>query len=617
MFLTGVFGVLLICGLGYYSIATAGSQSSYASAMAKTSWMAGPKRKRRDRTGVSATDPEEERDPPLEPTPVTFPTYQSSHAADWNDSKAPPNFQTLFARILKPADVSREHQDSLNIEIQPQCTSDDLLPLASDGTSYLPSMAPQQAINAASYSDATKVDAATSRKRKDFDERLAELRVDNETAYRTLTRSLRNGVKAPRLAYMRKFWEGLENMGQYWDCSKDAYSEAPPSEEDGEQSAKRQRLESTRNGHREGPNTQNTANPDGDEAHTSEGASSETERKRNAPANAVRDLMSTSSLAESSELRYSGWRTGTGRNMPDTFRADAVRAFVEGTVWPFQCTVSPPRQMPIVHFGKLRLPVRQTAGVYRLPKDRMKARQGCLEGPILALQVRSDTDFVDDDGCPLEGKSRLDLMRELGGMLQIAQERRREGKTEVRPGEGKWWTTVPRWGGGPGGEMEKEEGNADIVQASEDLLEGIKEARGRKKKDYSQGRVRKTPAMLWRELKCGSSTWDPKLDYTAIGKDPESPYDEVFMVSSLNHHICILKLTVHVAYIDYLVSGELPESRPQEEEWYRPKLQRSQWYDLFAMEQRVEALRALWGVMSYLMREPVTAEETSGSSHPQ
>ncbi|KAI7602614.1 hypothetical protein D0864_14925 [Hortaea werneckii] len=568
-------------------------------------------------TGVSATDPEEERDPPPEPTPVTFPTYQSSQATDWNDSRALPDFQTLFARILKPADVSREHQDSLNIEVQPQCSADDLLPLALDGSSYLPPMAPQQAINAASYSDATKADAATSRKRKDFDERLTELRVDNETAYRTLTRSLRNGVKAPRLAYMRKFWEGLENMGQYWDCSKDAYSEAPPSEEDGEQSAKRQRLEDTRNGHREGPNIQNTANPDGDEAYTSEGASSETERKRNAPANAVRDLMSTSSLAESSELRYSGWRTGTGRNMPDPFRADAVRAFVEGTVWPFQCTVSPPRQMPIVHFGKLRLPVRQTAAVYRLPKDRMKARQGCLEGPILALQVRSDTDFVDGYGRPLEGKSRLDLMRELGGMLQIAQERRREGKTEVRPGEGKWWTTVPRWGGGPGGEMEKEEGNADIVQASEDLLDGIREARGRKKKDASQGRVRKTPAMLWRELKCGSSTWDPKLDYTAIGKDPDSPYDEVFMVSSLNHHICILKLTVHVAYIDYLVSGGMPEPRAQGEEWDRPRLQRSQWYDLFAMDQRVDAYRALWGVISYLTRESVVAEEKSGSSQLQ
>lgn len=89
------------------------------------------------------------------------------------------------------------------------------------------------------------------------------------------------------------------------------------------------------------------------------------------------------------------------------------------------------------------------------------------------------------------------------------------------------------------------------------------------------------------------------------------------MVSSLNHHICILKLTVHVAYIDYLTSGEMPEPRPQEEEWYRPKLQRSHWYDLFTMEQRVEAYRALWGLMNYLTREPVVAEEGSGSSQLQ
>ncbi|KAI7242182.1 hypothetical protein KC330_g52 [Hortaea werneckii] len=530
MFLTGVFSVLLICGLGYYSIATAGSQSSYARAMAKTSWVAGPKRKRRDR----------EENMELNGTLSSVRQYVTERLTSIFIRHRCLRYRPRGNALCQDLEASRP---------------DELLPLASDGLSYLPPMAPQQAINAASYSDATRADPATSRKRKDFDERLTELRIDNETAYRTLTRSLRNGVKAPRLAYMRKFWEGLETMGQYWDCSKDAYSGRLPPEEDGKQSAKRQRLEDNQNGHREGPNVQNTAHPNGSEAHVSDGATSETERKRNAPANAVRDLMSTGSPEESSGLRYSGWRTGTGRNMPDTFRADAVRAFVEGTVWPFLCTVSPPRQMPIVHFGKLRLPVRQTAAVYRLPKDRMKARQGRLQGPILALQVRNDTDFVDDDGCPLESKSRLDLMRELGGMLQIAQERRREGRTEVRPGEGKWWTTVPRWGGGPGGEMEKEEGNADIVQASEELLDGIKEARGRKKKDPSQGRVRKTPAMLWKELKCGSSTWDPKLDYAAIGKDPESSYDEVFMVSSLNHHICILKLTVHVAYIDYLVSA--------------------------------------------------------------
>lgn len=120
-------------------------------------------------------------------------------------------------------------------------------------------------------------------------------------------------------------------------------------------------------------------------------------------------------------------------------------------------------------------------------------------------------------------------------------------------------------------------------------------------------------------------TASQKTDYAAVGKDPASPYDEVrspfacisvtrtlisiqiFMVSSLNHHVCILKLTVHVAYVEYTISGDMPDPRPVEHDWCRPKLQRSQWYDLFSMEQRVEAYRGLWGVMNYLVRE------TSGS----
>jgi len=75
------------------------------------------------------------------------------------------------------------------------------------------------------------------------------------------------------------------------------------------------------------------------------------------------------------------------------------------------------------------------------------------------------------------------------------------------------------------------------------------------------------------------------------------------MVSSLNHHISFLKLTFHVAYVDYLVSGDMPNPRPKNADWCRPRLQRSQWFDLFEVEQRVEAFRGLWGVMAYLMRE--------------
>jgi hypothetical protein len=77
----------------------------------------------------------------------------------------------------------------------------------------------------------------------------------------------------------------------------------------------------------------------------------------------------------------------------------------------------------------------------------------------------------------------------------------------------------------------------------------------------------------------------------------------VFLVSSLNHHISILKLTAHGAYVDYLTSATVPHPLPEDAEWSVPKLQRTQWFDLFDVEQRVEAFRGLWGVMAYLTRD--------------
>lgn len=74
-------------------------------------------------------------------------------------------------------------------------------------------------------------------------------------------------------------------------------------------------------------------------------------------------------------------------------------------------------------------------------------------------------------------------------------------------------------------------------------------------------------------------------------------------MSSLNHHIAIVKLTVHGAYMDHLSSGTMPDPVPSDPDWCRPRLQRSQWFDLFNMEQRVEAFQGLWAVMSYLNRE--------------
>lgn len=74
------------------------------------------------------------------------------------------------------------------------------------------------------------------------------------------------------------------------------------------------------------------------------------------------------------------------------------------------------------------------------------------------------------------------------------------------------------------------------------------------------------------------------------------------MLSSMYHHVSIVKLKVHVAYVDYLEHGKLPDPLPADPTWCQPKMQRSQWFNFFDIPQRVEAFKCLWGVMSYLTR---------------
>lgn len=81
------------------------------------------------------------------------------------------------------------------------------------------------------------------------------------------------------------------------------------------------------------------------------------------------------------------------------------------------------------------------------------------------------------------------------------------------------------------------------------------------------------------------------------------------MVSSLNHHISVLRLRVHPAYLDYLTEGVLPGEPPIDPDWCSPKLQRTRWFDLFNINDRCEAMRGIWGVMSYSMRKTENAQQ--------
>ncbi|GAI58064.1 unnamed protein product, partial [marine sediment metagenome] len=236
---------------------------------------------------------------------------------------------------------------------------------------------------------------------------------------------------------------------------------------------------------------------------------------------------------------YTGRRIGAGTEMPDDVRDETIRSFIEMAAWPFGCQVTVPTLPPRLTVGNLLFPVRQSFQVARSPRDRQIARQGILEGPVLIAQCRPETTFRvtgDEKG---NGIGEVcDLFREVGGMLLAAQERAREGAAELRPGEGKWWTTKPRFGGAPNdGILDDLVRNAGIPipdsmlgDSSSTPAPEAETARKRHKFEHSQGSyatslARRPSAMRklsssekWKILQPGPSLWDKRMVYEQIGR---------------------------------------------------------------------------------------------------
>lgn len=112
----------------------------------------------------------------------------------------------------------------------------------------------------------------------------------------------------------------------------------------------------------------------------------------------------------------------------------------------------------------------------------------------------------------------------------------------------------------------------------------------------------------YRMVRLPSTTWDRKTRYAAIGKTKGADYDDVFVLSSLFHHFCVLRVRVPNRLLDVL--GGEPEDAPAEGEspgrgrsWGKLEMWRSKWFDLFIVEDRLEAMRLLWGMMAWVMRK--------------
>lgn len=283
--------------------------------------------------------------------------------------------------------------------------------------------------------------------------------------------------------------------------------------------------------------------------------------------------------------------------MPSEFRTNLLTALTKLVAYDFGCNVSLPRVEPRLYITSTKPNMTSSfpsplTYIYRTPTDRSSARSGIVEGPLVALSSRPSTGFNTD------AESLLDLCRETVAILITAQHRAREGKEEKRIGEGEWWCTRPRWGGGTGGPIGKEGERAEKAAEEEALAKAAAEI-GQEPGPSPAKKSRKTTMTIYdayRMVRPPSSTWDRKARYISIGKEPGASHDDIFLLSALNHHISIVRVRVPGSLMEELQGGK-------EKEREGLVMWRSQWWDMFIIEERVEAMRCVWGMMAYLMRK--------------
>ncbi|KAL1609665.1 hypothetical protein SLS59_001174 [Nothophoma quercina] len=515
-----------------------------------------------------------DRPPPARPIPATFPVLDPPKPStgtppeSWKQSKVT-GITKHFLELKKPSDVTKETLSQLNVTFQSDCNFETILSsLSDDALSHIP---PASWLNAPEQQESSTTEPVVTLlsngrrvpDRKEFYVRARELLFKNEDAFSTLTRKSTGGQAPLRLAHFRKFWEGLDNMAYYWDNSLDDYRPPNPENDDPNTST--------------GTSSNPDAGTDGEETRTETkpdwiakmgsgfGSPDEGEPRKKAKTEAVKNQTMAQSVhangfggsiaaqtasivpsrvlpariapsrypttintepqekpADMSNGSYRGYRIGNGSEMPDQYRIDCVRAFVEPIAWAFGVTLSQHRRPPVLLLQHVRFPVRMSSVAWRGPQDRMKARQGWMEGPVLGIQCRPDVNFGASDN--LDAESNLDAVRELGGLLLLAQERARDGKTEQLAGEGQWWATKERWGGGPGGEV------GDAATSSEtsgpEATPSSQEKSIHRNVDGSRVRRRPTPAQIWKVVRPGNPLWDPKVLYEAIGKDKRAEWDD-------------------------------------------------------------------------------------------
>lgn len=416
------------------------------------------------------------------------------------------------------------HLSRLNVTIQNDIALEDFVPKAPNGSSYLP---PKYWTKKLDPSSRKQVPPETPGHLKGqvlsngfnapesdtFVKYAAELACETQDGLRAIgRRKPRKGRLAPVINHYQVFWAKMEVLSQFWDSSLDNYYEKNPSTPSS-------------------PKPSSPTTPKGLRKMSlfiSERSNHSTKKP---------DTGKNGNTKPEGNKRYTGWRKDKGSRMPDGPRTELVRAFLAKIAESFGCHVSFKNRSYQVEIKSLLIPVTVGGVIWRSPEDKLRQKQGFFDGPLMGLQCRGETAFTKDPE-----SAALDTAREMACLLMIAQERAREGKTKITPGQGAWYTTRRRWGGGPGGEFGEAEGDRD----SQPFVPTT-----RRVSTPGSWPKKMTEEEIWKELKPNTGLWDNKTNYIAVGKDRTIDHDTVShcayssVKSSISSDIFLATLGLH------------------------------------------------------------------------
>ncbi|KAK4945115.1 hypothetical protein LTR10_015541 [Elasticomyces elasticus] len=598
-----------------------------------------------------------ERNPPPRPIPLEFPSYIPSKCGRPLDARHMKSLCKHILSVRRPFDIQDSHLAQLNVELRQDIQLED--------------MTPDEDFRSRPF----LFDA-------DLNSMLNELGVENEDAYREILRlPPLEGRKKPRLAYSRNFYATLEEMCRYWDDSKDDYYEIESKET--EDSASK---DSSIKGEKKQSEGRDAPTKDASQENQTNVAQSPI-LTENAVGDRIRLNSETMEIPTRPRMKqvYKGARLGNGEQMSPGTRIAAIRNLLKMAVHKFNCRDYDVQPRERLRIGKINLPsTYYNFCVAKMPSDIKLARARMVEGPLLGVHCRTEVRFRSRDGL-LEASSdfvgeKYDLFREVSGLLMLAQQRAREGRTPSNePTPEQWWAVKSRWGDGPTkwGQLstevfedddpswspeerhlqlekrereEEERQRVDLPTATdlnnlkpEDLISTkalpSSERPQKKKKsnddtnirdrtEYKDGKrlmytapLRRKWYQEWANVRPNSLTWDDKMIYKRIGMpDPQEGWDDVYMISGANHHACIVKLTVHKNYLEWLETGAVKQdglTRTRQDvdplsavrQDHILYMSRSRWFDMFDTEQRKDLLTGIWRLLSWINRDEIPKAE--------